>query len=135
VQIITLNDGEVGTLHVGLRGTISSIYLKDLSEKTRRGNRGRVLDGRSAGGSVFGYRTRPDGERIIHEPEAAIVRRIFAEYTAGRSPRQIAKTLNREGVSGPGGRQWNPSAVHGHQSRRSGCAAPTPMIAAHARTR
>ena len=37
VKIVTLADGEVGKLHVGLKGIIASIYLDDLAQKTRRG--------------------------------------------------------------------------------------------------
>jgi site-specific DNA recombinase len=42
VKIVTLADGEVGKLHVGLKGIIASIYLDDLAQKTRRGQVGRV---------------------------------------------------------------------------------------------
>ena len=37
VKIVTLADGEVGKLHVGLKGIIASIYLDDPAQKTRRG--------------------------------------------------------------------------------------------------
>ena len=43
------------------------------------------------------------GERRINPQQAAIVRRIFAEYAAGSSPKAIARALNREKVSGPRG--------------------------------
>ena len=41
------------------------------------------------------------GEREIEPTEAAIVQRIFREFIAGHSPKQIAKMLNREGISVP----------------------------------
>jgi Recombinase len=41
------------------------------------------------------------GEREIDPEEAAIVRRIFMEYSQGMSPRQIAARLNAEGVPSP----------------------------------
>jgi site-specific DNA recombinase len=40
------------------------------------------------------------GEREIVEAEAEVVRRIFRDYAAGKSPEAIAKDLNREGVPG-----------------------------------
>jgi recombinase len=49
-------------------------------------------DGLSAGGLTYGY--APDGKKgegVTVEHEAAIVRRIFEEYAAGRSPRDIAQ--------------------------------------------
>jgi site-specific DNA recombinase len=43
-------------LHVGLKGTMSALFLKDLADKTRRGLRGRISEGRSAGGVCYGYK-------------------------------------------------------------------------------
>jgi site-specific DNA recombinase len=61
----------------------------------------------------FGYRLvdgKP-GELAIDKGEAKTVRRIFADYLAGRSPREIAAALNREKVPGPRGGVWNASAI------------------------
>lgn len=41
------------------------------------------------------------GVYVIHEPEAEIVRRIFALCASGAGPHRIASTLNREGVPAP----------------------------------
>lgn len=41
VSIITLSEGESGDLHIGLKGTMNALFLKDLADKTRRGLRGR----------------------------------------------------------------------------------------------
>jgi hypothetical protein len=60
------------------------------------------------------------GEREINPEEAAVVRRIFENYVAGASPKQIAKTLNSEGVRGPQGSLWNPSTIHGNPKRGIG---------------
>jgi site-specific DNA recombinase len=110
VRIVTLSEGEVSELHIGLKGTMGALYLKDLADKTRRGLRGRVENGKSGGGLCYGYdvvqRLSESGEpvrgdRTINESEAAIVRRIFRDYVAGSSSRTIAQVLNREGVPGP----------------------------------
>lgn len=37
-------------LHVGLKGAMNALFLKDLAEKTKRGLRGRIAAGKSAGG-------------------------------------------------------------------------------------
>ena len=50
VKLITLEDGEINEMHVGLKGLMSALYIKGLAAKTRRGLEGRVLMGRSAGG-------------------------------------------------------------------------------------
>ncbi len=49
-----------------------------------------------------------------------MVRRIFAEFAAGRSPREITKRLNVEGVRGPGGRPWSDTTIRGQAERGTG---------------
>ena len=129
VRIITLAEGEISELHVGLKGTMNALFLTDLANKTRRGLRGRVEAGRSGGGLTYGYdvvRThRADGtveagDRRINAAEAEIVCRIFREYVAGRSPRAIALSLNQDGVAGPRGRGWGASTINGNASRGTG---------------
>jgi site-specific DNA recombinase len=60
------------------------------------------------------------GEREIVPEEAAIIRRIFKDYAAGRSPLHIAKALNAEGVRGPRGAVWSSSTIHGNAKRGIG---------------
>ena len=129
VKLVTLTEGEIGELHVGLKGTMNALFLKDLAHKTRRGLEGRVRQGKSGGGLCFGYDVvrKVDasgealhGERRINEGEAAIVRRIFEEFAKGRSPRAIAQSLNKEGIVGPGGRSWGPSTIYGNWRRGTG---------------
>jgi site-specific DNA recombinase len=129
VRIVTLSEGDVTHLHVGLKGTMNALFLKDLADKTRRGLRGRVEDGKSGGGLCFGYDVVKEfaangepirGNRTINAAEAAVVRRIFAQYVAGKSSRTIAFELNKEGVSGPQGAEWGPSTIHGNPKRGVG---------------
>jgi DNA invertase Pin-like site-specific DNA recombinase len=129
VRIVTLSEGDVTHLHVGLKGTMNALFLKDLADKTRRGLRGRVEDGKSGGGLCFGYDVVKQfasngepirGDRTINEAEAATVRRIFADYIAGKSSRAIAFELNKKGVPGPQGAEWGPSTIHGNPKRGVG---------------
>ena len=122
VRIVTVAEGEISELHVGLKGTMNALFLKDLAQKTRRGLEGRVREGRSGGGICYGYDLVPGdvGARRINAAEAAVVRRIFHDYAIGRSPRAIAKALNGEGVPGPHGRQWRDTAIRGHVNRGTG---------------
>ncbi len=120
IRIVTHATGEVTQLHIGMLGTMAQLYLSDLREKTRRGLIGRVLAGRSAGGLAYGYRVTATGKRAIEENEAAVVRRIFRAFAAGRSPRAIAKALNAEGVPGPGGRPWIDTTIRGQRERGTG---------------
>ena len=51
-----LSEGEINELHVGLKGTMNALFLKDLAQKTRRGQRGRVEAGKIPGGNSYGLR-------------------------------------------------------------------------------
>ena len=51
VRMVTLSEGDISELHIGLKGTMGALYLKDLADKTRRGLRGRVEDGKPGGGN------------------------------------------------------------------------------------
>ena len=128
-RLLTLAEGEISELHIGLKGTMNALFLKDLAQKARRGLRGRVEAGFSGGGNSYGYRVvrrfladgaAVTGEREIEPSEAEIVRRIFDEYAAGHPPRTIVAGLNAEGIPGPRGGAWNASTVNGSRQRRNG---------------
>ncbi|WP_353618731.1 recombinase family protein [Ochrobactrum sp. AP1BH01-1] len=122
IDIIAVHDGKADTIQIGIRGLIGAIYLEDLKHKVRRGMSGRVRDGLSAGGKAYGYKPvlgKP-GELVIDEDEAAVVRRIFREYALGRTPRQIAIDLNRDGIVPPRGAVWNASTLNGSKARQNG---------------
>ena len=129
VRILTLAEGEISELHIGLKGTMGALYLKELAEKTRRGLEGRVHAGRFTGGPAYGYsvvrKLKDDGERdrglrAIDAEQAVVVRRIFQSYAAGASPRRIASALNAEGIKGPHGGAWFSSTVRGRAVRKDG---------------
>ena len=129
IDIVTLSEGRVGLVDVGLRGTMNHLYRVENANKVRRGQRGRIKEGKTAGGIAYGYEIvrRVDsrgelvrGERKINEAQAKVVRRIFTEYAEGRSPRAIAKRLNKDGIAGPSGAEWTPSTLFGNPRTRSG---------------
>src|SRR6516165_3939033 len=92
--------GKIGKLDGALRALMSEMYIENLVLHTRRGLEGVIRDGRHAGGRAYGYRAVPGkpGELEVVEEEAELVRRIFAAYAAGRTPRDIAHDLNRENI-------------------------------------
>ena len=129
VKIVTLSEGDVTHLHVGLKGTMNALFLKDLADKVRRGLRGRVEGGKSGGGNCYGYdvvkKFAADGEpvrgdRAINKFEACVVRRIFSNYASGKSPKRIAFELNKEGIKAPGGGDWGFSTINGNRRRGTG---------------
>lgn len=122
IVLRTVQDGVVGDIHVGVKGLLGSLYLRDLAAKTRRGLAGVVRDGRHAGGRAFGYRAVPGqpGALEIVPAEAEIVRCIFAAYAAGKTPREIATELNREGIRPARGKLWAANAINGSRTRANG---------------
>jgi site-specific DNA recombinase len=129
VMIETVAEGAISEMHIGLKGTMNAIFLKDLAVKTHRGLKGRALAGKSAGGLTYGYSvvTRFDakgepvrGDRTIHAEEAAVVRRIFQDYAKGLSPKKIAEALNIAHIPGPQGGNWGTSTIHGNRDRGTG---------------
>ena len=129
VKIITLSEGEVDELHVGLKGTMNALFLRDLAAKINCGQSGRLASGLSAGGLSYGYRLvkmlddRGEPMRGLRETDevlADVVQRIFLEYASGRSARTIAAGLNRDGIPTPFGRHWAASTINGNLKRHSG---------------
>jgi site-specific DNA recombinase len=134
VEIFTKAEGVISEMHIGLGGTMSALFLRQLGEKTHRGLEGRVKAGKSAGGISYGYRldrqplpdgTYTTGDRVISDTEAAIVHRIFTEYDQGKSARTIAMGLNRDGIAAPrsggkGSGTWSFSTISGNWKRGTG---------------
>jgi len=129
VGIVTLSEGKVDELHVGLKGTMNALFLRDLAAKIRRGQKGRIANGYAAGGLSYGYRVVKKfddrcepvrGLREIDEEQAEVLRRIFNEFASGMSSRMIAAGLNRDGIRSPFGGEWGASTINGNLKRRSG---------------
>src|SRR5262245_9268605 len=96
-------------------GLVDKMHKRQASARGREAMRAKASQGHVAGGIVYGYRNvREAGHvrRVIHEPEAAVVRRLFAELAAGRGFTRIAKGLTADGVVSPHpGRGWAASGV------------------------
>lgn len=130
VRIWTSHEGEVGDLHIGFKGTMNALFLKDLKDKIRRAHRARAADGRAPAGLSYGYRVKRDGRgdggkfvnglREIDEVQATVVRRIFQDMAAGLPVRSIVKSLNDEAIPSPGGGRWAMNSILGAASRGQG---------------
>jgi hypothetical protein len=102
VTIVTLSEGEVNELHIGLTGP----WVRSTSRTwpTKRGvacGAGSRPGSRAAAtatgtkSSRSGDKGEPvRGERRINPQQEAIVKRIFQDYARGVSPRTVAKQLN-----------------------------------------
>jgi DNA invertase Pin-like site-specific DNA recombinase len=82
-----VSTGRMDSLQIGMHGVVGQMQREEGVKKVRRGLAGVIRDGRSAGGRAYGYRPKlgKPGELEVVEPEAAVIRRIFAAYELMRS--------------------------------------------------
>ena len=122
-----IDDDPQARLLTQMQGVIAEYERAKIAERYRRGKLFRVRAGEAIFWKVpYGYRRVPrtaegPARLEIHEPEAAIVRGIFDEYTAaGRSMRAITRRLYEQGVPTPTGRAvWSSSTLGGMLRNRS----------------
>lgn len=130
VAIWTAHEGKVSELHVGLKGTMNALYLKDMKDKIRRGQSARVAAGYAPSSCPYGYRVvrgildekgrNVNGVREINEDQADVVRRIFREFADGRLLPEIIEDLNHDNIPAPAGRLWKRTALAGSPKKREG---------------
>lgn len=97
IPIVTVAEGEISELHIGLKGTMSSLFLKDLAQKTHRGLEGRVRKGKSAGGVTTATMSSATCWRTARSPQAngsSMTRKptwsgVFSQTTATASARAL----------------------------------------------
>jgi DNA invertase Pin-like site-specific DNA recombinase len=129
IELETVAEGIINELHIGLKGTMNALYLKDLSDKTYRGMVASVLRGGVPGGRTYGYENVRDldpngeiirGKRRIVEEEANIVREIFDMYNRGEKLKHICEVLDARAIKAPNGGRWNPTTLVGVRARKTG---------------
>lgn len=87
---------------------------RSISENCTWGQRKRMADGKVSVpfGRFLGYDCGPNGELIVNEEQAQIVRRIYGLFLQGLSYYNIAKQLTAEQVLTPGGKeQWRTTTI------------------------
>lgn len=95
----------------GIKAMMAEEYSKDLSKKisqsVKRSHENGVVYGN---GQLWGY-DRKDGELIINEEEAKVVRLIFELYCENKGVRRIIKRLDELGITNKNGTQFSPSTI------------------------
>jgi site-specific DNA recombinase len=127
IEVVSTNepmdDSPTGRLIEGVIESIDEFYSANLGQDIRRGLRENASRGFFSGGHApYGYRRVEvkDGGKTRHkleiEPEGSTavqtVRRIFDLAARDAGCKEIAKTLNREGLRTAKGERWGKVTVH-----------------------
>jgi site-specific DNA recombinase len=116
----TIDSSDLGKLISHIRGYAAKLEVEKIKERCSRGKRKLLSDGKFCQGNpgIYGYdwlkadhRNKQLSRRIINEPEANIVKRIFEMLAQGISRYQIAMKLNDLGVSTKFGSKWHPWTI------------------------
>lgn len=86
------------------KAIMNDMYAKDISKKITSVKRDKQRKGLFIGGkAAYGYKISAERKNVIEidEPAAEVVRRMFQMAIEGKSCREIAVTLNNEGVPTP----------------------------------
>lgn len=111
VRFISVNDGYDSDAYIGKTGGVDVIlknllydyYSRDLSKKVKSAMGLKQQKAQYVNCVPYGYRRDPERKHhmVLDEQTAPIVRRIFLEIIAGKTPPQIALALNEEGILSP----------------------------------
>lgn len=108
VHFIAVNDGvdsddQMGNDFTPFRNIINEWYAKDTSKKVRAVFRNKGMAGQRLGGiAPYGYVKGENGQLIIDEETAPIVKLIFQLCIEGNGTGKIARILRERGIPAPG---------------------------------
>lgn len=103
-----------GELLITIMSSLAQEESRSISENCTWGQRKRFADGKVTVpfNRFLGYDRGPDGNLVINEGEAVIIRRIYSMFLQGMTPHGIAARLTADGIKSPGGKdKWNAGAV------------------------
>lgn len=100
-----------------IQSVFDTLHVLTTREKTTEKLRYMATTGLHTGGKpALGYKTVPAGDKgkrlVIDEAEARIVLRIFDQYAAGRSYREIINALNADGIRTKTGKPFGNNSLH-----------------------
>lgn len=106
VRYIAINDNYDSTQEndfAPFKNIINEWYAKDISKKIRFSLNQKFKEAKvmNPNRPLYGYDHDDEGNRIINEETAPIVKRIFTEYINGKNSVQIAESLKQEHIYCP----------------------------------
>lgn len=103
-----------GELLITLMSSLAQEESRSISENTTWGQRKRFADGKVTMSykRFLGYDRGENGEPVINEEQARVVRLIYRMYLDGRSEAYIARQLMQRGILSPGGKEtWATTTI------------------------
>jgi site-specific DNA recombinase len=103
-----------GEVLLSILSSLAQDESRSISENSTWGIRRRFEQGKVAVNHTkfLGYDKDENGELVINEEQAKIVRRIYTEYLEGKGPNRIARELEDEGVPNWNGKsKWYESSI------------------------
>jgi site-specific DNA recombinase len=114
VRLVALNDTghKIGD---GVLDDFAEWEREEIAGRLHGGIRDMIVGGEIKAGPKppYGYRFDDTGKMlVVHEPEMAVLRRIFQEMAAGASAGSMIRDLDADGILGPSGLpRWNKKAI------------------------
>ncbi len=93
----SIPDGPEGIILESVMEGYAEYYSENLRQNVKRGFYDSALELKVLGHVPIGYKKAPDGRFAVDPDTAHIVKRIFEEYAAGISAKEICQSLNKEG--------------------------------------
>ena len=124
VQVVSINEptnnSPTGRLMEGIIEVLDELYSSNLAQDVTRGMREAASRGFCVSGRTpYGLRRVhvQDGGRLrtkleIDPATAPVVRRMFQMIQSGQGTKEIARTLNAQGIPSSKGKRWGKGRVH-----------------------
>lgn len=106
-------DGK-GELLLTIMSSLAQEESRSISENVKWGHRKRFADGKVTVpfSRFLGYKRGEDGNLVVDENEAIIVKRIYRLFLEGFTAHRISRLLTEEKILSPGGKEkWNAGTV------------------------
>ncbi len=107
----SIPDGPEGIILESVMEGYAEYYSENLSQNVKRGNYDSALEFKTLGQRVLGLRKSSDDHFEIDPTTAPIVLRIFEEYAAGETAKDIYTRLNAEGYRTSRGGLFNKNSL------------------------
>lgn len=115
-RIVSYREGEIldtpdGFLTSTMMETFAEYYSRNLSVMINDGIQENARNCKASGNRMFGYDVDATDHFVVNHFEARWVRRVFEDYVAGASMRELADLLNSNGVKTKRGGKWTTAAI------------------------